>query len=103
MDKKMKFLREMEEVETTQIWAAVDKAQLEEYEKAGHKELTLGDIEYKITKYTMNENDVPELVIVAKKSRSVHTVFLSMVWSEYQNYSTLDNNGREELRRKYFL
>lgn len=106
IDKRMRHLREMEEiVETTtmDIWAAVDQAQLSEYEKVGPKEITLGDIGYKITKYFMDDNNVPNLALVAVKSRSTHTIFLSMVWSEYQNYSTLDNNGREELRRKYFL
>lgn len=106
MDKRMKHLREMEEIDETttlEIWAAVDQAQLDEYEKVGPKEITLGDIEYKITKYFLSENDVPSLALVAKKTRSVHTIFLSMVWSDYQNYSALDNNGREELRRKYFL
>ena len=106
MDKRMKHLREMEEIDETttlEIWAAVDQAQLDDYEKEGPKEIALGDIEYKVTKYFLDDNHVPNLGLVAIKSRSVHTVFLSMVWSGYQNYSALDNNGREELRRKYFL
>ena len=96
-------MEEIDEVKTTEIWAAVDKAQLEEYEKEGPKEITIGDIEYRISKYFMNDNDVPELEVVAKKSRSVHYIQLSLVWSGYQNYSALDGNGREALRQKYFL
>ena len=103
MDKKMKHIREMDELRTTQIWASVDQAQLDEYEKEGPKEITLGDIEYKITKYFLDDNDVPTLAIVAKKSRSVHTISLSLVWSGYQNYSALAGAEREALRRKYFL
>jgi len=102
MSNRMKHLREMEEVETN-VWTAIDKAQLDEYEKNGPKEITVGDIEYRISKYYMDDNEVPTLELVNKKTRSVHHVQLSLVWSGYQNYSMLDNNGREELRRKYFL
>lgn len=106
MDKKMKYLREMEEIEESleiETWTAVSKAQLDEYEKEDHKEITLGDIEYKIEKYFMDENDVPTLALIAKEGKQSVTVYLSMVWSKYQNYSALDLNAREELRRKYFL
>lgn len=105
--KRLKHIREMEEIDevtTIDIWHAVDKAQLDEYEKEGPKEITIGDIEYRIGKYFMEEeHGVPTLEIINKKTRSVHYVQLSLVWSVYQNYSALDNNGREELRRKYFL
>ena len=101
--KHIREMHEMDEVSTIDIWEAVDKAQLDEYKAEGHKELTLGDVEYRITEYKQNEHGVPILGLVAKKTRIVTTVPLSMVWSGYKNYSALDNNAREELRRKYFL
>ncbi len=91
----------VDEVTTLEIWKAVDKAQLDEYEKTGPKELTIGDMEYNINKYWMNENDVPSLELVNKKTNSVHYVHLSLVWSGYVNWSALGAKEREELRQKY--
>lgn len=101
--KHIKLYEQLDEVTSQEIWKAVSKAQLDKYKEEGPKDLTLGDIDYEIKDYFMDEHDVPTLEIVAKKSRSVHTVYLSMVWSGYENWSALDSKGREELRKKYFL
>jgi len=91
----------LDEVTSAEIWKAVDQAQLDEYEKSGPKELTIGDMEYKINKYWMNENDVPSLEVVNKDTNSVHYVQLALVWSGYVNWSALGPKEREELRQKY--
>lgn len=89
------------EVTSAEIWKAVDKAQLEKFEKDGPNEMTLGDIEYRVGKCFMDEHDVPTLEIIAKKTNQVNYVALSVVWSSYENWSAMGPEGRETLRQKY--
>lgn len=100
--KNIKMYENVDQFSRGDLLQAVDQAQLDEYEKEGHKEITLGDIDYRIVKYFMDGNNVPSLELVMKM-RNVHYVQLALVWSGYQNYSALADKEREELRRKYYL
>jgi hypothetical protein len=84
-------------------WDATNKAQLNDYKKNGPKDIRIGDNNFKIIKYFMDDNGVPTIGIVNTKSNQYHTLHLSIVWSGFQNYSALGNAEREELMNKYNL
>lgn len=88
---------------TISNWAAADQAQLDDYEKNGPKEITIGDNNFKVESYFMNDKDVPTIAIVNSNTNSVHTIPLAVVWSGYQNYSALNEPRRKELMGKYDL
>ena len=84
-------------------WDATNKAQLNDYKENGPKDIRIGDNNFKIIKYFMDENGVPTLEIHNTKSNQVHFIHLSIVWAGFQNYSALGSAGREELMNKYNL
>jgi len=97
------IITENEISDITSKWAATDKAQLDYYEENGPKNIQVGDNNFEIRDYFMDNNNVPTIEIMNSKTRSLHYLPLSVVWDGYQNYSALGDDKRKELMNKYNL
>lgn len=81
-----------------QLWTLSDRAQLENFTQEHQtQEIMVGFNRYQIKEGNMNENNVPELTLVNVRTGEVHWVLLSLIDSEYGNFSAISYPDKAKL------
>jgi len=94
----------MKTVKILKNWKKCDKAQLKNFISLNkNEEISINNIIYKVDSGFMDENDVPKIALIRKKTGDLQYVPLALIDENYTNYSALGDEGKKELMKKLNL